>query len=173
MSKTSWIALLLALGLALCGCKSDGDDDDAAGDDDATGDDDTSEGDDDDVDDDDDDYVGDDDDVDFWNQVDTFEPTTIVLGETPPFTATGIFCADTEVYFSDSTSLERLYVQHYTSCEYHRIEGTIPEGLWVGIFDVVADCAWGATGWLGAGLEVVEDGLGDDDDSAGDDDDPA
>ena len=170
MSKTPWIGLALALSLACHGCVSSGDDDSPEDDDATTGDDDDVDDDDDDVLD--DDYT-DDDDADFFNHVYTFDPPSIVVGETPPFTATGVFCEGTELSFSDPTSYERVYVQHYTSFEEHQIEGTIPEGLWIGSFDVVADCPYGATGGLPGGLEVVDDYPGDDDDSAGDDDDSA
>jgi len=156
MSKTAWIALLLALGLgfALCGCKSGDDDDAPAEDDDATvGDDDTIIWDDDD---------GDDDDVGPHASLDSFEPLTIVLGETPPFVATGSFCDGTEICFIP-VKWEAVCVEDYTLRETKRIEGTIPAGLQVGVYGVGATCSTGAPSGLSGSIEVVEEDPADDD----------
>lgn len=149
MSKSSWIALLLALGLALGGCKS-GDDDDAAGDDDDSG-----------------DYNPWDDDADWQAVLDTFEPSVVTLGETPHFVAEGSFCSDEDtISFYDEDTQEYVYVEHYTVREYERIEGTIPADLWVAIYNVWVDCSHGWADGLENGLEVVPEDPGDDDDSA-------
>lgn len=170
MSKTSIVALLLALGLVSGGCKSAGDDDDTGGDDtdeddDVTEDDDATTDDDDDDDLADDDQVGDDDDSDCWNQLDSFEPSSIVVGETPSFVATGDFCEGTEIYFTIPGNPDWVFVEEYSHVDKGRIEGVMPAGLWVGVFHVMASCWYCGAGGIADGLEVLSEESGDDDSS--------
>jgi len=167
MSRTSWIALLLALGIAFCGCKSEGDDDDAAGDDDTDG---CPPGWD-------CDYF-DDDDTDFYGHstIEAFNPTWINQGQTPRFRLKGRFCDNQNfVYFLDESTSGSVYAEELSPWGHRVLEGVIPDGLWIGAFDVCVECSPGSGECLPGGLDVLTEGAvpGDDDDSAGDDDDSA
>jgi len=144
VSRTSWIALLLALGLAVHGCKSR-DDEDTYDEDDS--------------------YL-DDDDADGQAWIDYFQPPVITVGHATHFLAVGDFCTGSGISFVAEDSNEVVSVNHYTIQEYDRIEGTIPGGLEVGNHIVCVSCSYGWGDCLWDALEVAEEDRGDDDDSA-------
>lgn len=144
-SRSGGAASILALLLSIIwlGCENP-DDDDSLSDDDAQ-DDDCVSGDDD-----------DDDDADGKSSIHLFEPSTVVFGTTPPFTATGSFCPDTEICVSGTVQTGPLCVVQYTVQDGETIEGVLPSGLELGLHDIMADCPYGWDGFLKDGLEVIE-----------------
>lgn len=136
MSKTSWIALLLVLLTSLSGCSSSDAYDPTE-----------------------DEGYWDDDDADGYAWIDQFQPPVVTVGHTVHFMLVGDFCTGQEpVSFTDESTSESVTALHYTLQTDDRIEGTLPDTLWVGTYWVCIGCSFGWGDCIEGGLEVVPEG---------------